>query len=166
MLILLVACGETLDGAMDGIPARDYGAWKVEEGGRLTRDGVAVAESVLPELAFHGDRVVFPQDRGYGADLVMWEDGATRALTDWPGFEDRPAFSPDGRRVAFVSNKSGFAAVWVLDLTTHVSTQLTNVGLVRTPGRAPDGWVPVPGAGELRWEGDALRWGEQSVVVP
>jgi Tol biopolymer transport system component len=36
-----------------------------------------------------------------------------RRLTDFVGMEESPAFSPDGKSVAFTADVSGYRQVWV-----------------------------------------------------
>jgi len=64
---------------------------------------------------------------------------------------DRAAFSPDGTDIAFVSDRTGIPAVFVLHRASGDVEQLTNNDLRRVPGRAPDGYVPPPVDGPLRW---------------
>ena len=53
-----------------------------------------------------------------------------------------PTFSPDGKTLAYLSDASGVAQVWTLDLETGVTTQRTahtdKVALVRYTGRGGD----------------------------
>ena len=52
-----------------------------------------------------------------------------------------PAFSPEGRRVAFGSSRSGKDEVWLADLDASNAVQLTSMSAPRTgtPGWSPDG---------------------------
>ncbi|HSD71939.1 MAG TPA: hypothetical protein VLE54_04065, partial [Thermoanaerobaculia bacterium] len=53
-----------------------------------------------------------------------------------------PAFSPDGRRIAFASNRLGAAELWILDLATKDAERLELPGRdlgVNLPVWAPDG---------------------------
>jgi Tol biopolymer transport system component len=52
-----------------------------------------------------------------------------------------PAFSPDGRKIAFLSDRTGAQEIWVADLETQSSTQLTHFGgpPTGTPTWSPDG---------------------------
>jgi Tol biopolymer transport system component len=52
-----------------------------------------------------------------------------------------PAFSPDGRKIAFLSDRSGAQEIWVTDTDTQTSTQLTHFGGPPTgsPSWSPDG---------------------------
>jgi len=53
-----------------------------------------------------------------------------------------PAYSPDGRRIAFVSQRSGASEIWVCDSDGTKATQLTSFngfGAVYSPSWSPDG---------------------------
>lgn len=95
-----------------------------------------------------------------GGSTVLWiaDDRGRRVLVDDGGEPDRPALSPDGRTVAWVSAASGLASVWTLDLAGGAPVQRTNRGL-RPPGTGgpPAGWVPPPRAAP-RFEGADLAW--------
>ncbi|MCL4864393.1 MAG: PD40 domain-containing protein [Gemmatimonadales bacterium] len=77
--------------------------------------------------------------------------GAATRLTQGMAFDMQPRFSPDGKRVAFVSDRSGGDNVWLLDVTTGDTTQLTrgNDNLYVSPEWTPDGnyIVAARGAG-------------------
>jgi Tol biopolymer transport system component len=66
--------------------------------------------------------------------ITKWED----ASTQW---EDYPAFSPDGRRVAFASNRTGSNEIWVAHADGSDSRQVTfhRGPLVISPRWSPDG---------------------------
>ena len=57
--------------------------------------------------------------------------------------EGQPDISPDGRRVAFTSNRSGVWEIWVSDLDGSNAVQLTWLGaqLTAVPRWSPDGQV-------------------------
>jgi TolB protein len=65
-----------------------------------------------------------------------------RRLTHNPGFDDEAAVSPDGRRIAFVSNRSGTNQIYVMNADGSRQRQLTAFGLrddVHNPSWSPDG---------------------------
>ena len=57
-----------------------------------------------------GDLMLLPMD---GDETSGWKPGTPTAFLDGPESESQPAFSADGRWVAYVANESGQADVWV-----------------------------------------------------
>ncbi|MFN9425032.1 amidohydrolase, partial [Gemmatimonas sp.] len=67
--------------------------------------------------------------------------GTATRLTSGMAYDAQPRFSPDGKSVVFVSDRSGGDNVWTLALDTRDSTQVTkgNNNLYVSPEYAPDG---------------------------
>ena len=85
-------------------------------------------------------RIVYAADQIY----VMRADGSRqRALTNVPGGYGEPAWSPDGKRIAFVSDRDGprFAyQVYVMKANGTGQTRITNEPVAaRSPAWSPDG---------------------------
>lgn len=53
--------------------------------------------------------------------------GPARRLTASPAADFNPRWSPDGKRLAFISNRSGSAQVWTIDTAGGEAVQLTRV---------------------------------------
>ena len=54
-----------------------------------------------------------------GGQLDRASTVPTTQLTSDPAYEDQAAFSPDGKKLVFVSTRgSGYANLWTLDLAT------------------------------------------------
>ena len=67
-------------------------------------------------------------------------------LTDGPGYDYQPDWSPDGKSVVYVCYQKDAMELWLLDLVTEKSQQLTSGGAVNVEPRwSPDGkkilWV-------------------------
>ena len=61
-------------------------------------------------------------------------------LTNHPADDSHPSWAPDGRRIAFVSNRDkGYDHIYVMDSDGRHSTRLTKVGANRSPAWSPDG---------------------------
>jgi tricorn protease len=53
------------------------------------------------------------------------EGGTAQLLVSHPATESRPLFSPDGKRLAFVSNRTGSGDIYILNLETSDLQRLT-----------------------------------------
>lgn len=80
-----------------------------------------------------------PQSSGPGGlSLLTRRDACPGNSTRHDG---SPQFSPDGARLAFVSNRSGFSEIWISDAACRRAEQLTNLRErnLGTPRWSPDG---------------------------
>ncbi len=73
--------------------------------------------------------------------LVPIAGGAARAITSGPAFDSHPRFSPDGRTIAFTSDRSGIENVWLMDADGKNPQALTTEkdSYVRSAAWTPDG---------------------------
>jgi hypothetical protein len=61
-------------------------------------------------------------------------------LTDSPGADGLPSFSPDGRRIVYVSDRDGNHDLWIVDADGKNARRLTDApGLDTMPAWSPDG---------------------------
>ncbi len=67
--------------------------------------------------------------------------GAARAITSGPAFDSHPRFSPDGKTIAFTSDRSGMENVWLMDADGKDPRALTTEkdAYVRSAVWTPDG---------------------------
>jgi Tol biopolymer transport system component len=67
--------------------------------------------------------------------------GTAKALTNGLGFNAQPRFSPDGKRIVFVSDRSGGDNLWTMSLDLKDTAQITrgNDNLYVSPEWTPDG---------------------------
>ena len=103
---------------------------------RLTDDRFG---DLQPQISPDGTTIAFATDRGLGAsfDLLRFPklrialyDIATRRVTVLPGQQGlnlNPQWAPDGRSIAYVSDRNGIPNVVLYDLDAHLHYQLTNV---------------------------------------
>jgi imidazolonepropionase-like amidohydrolase/Tol biopolymer transport system component len=76
--------------------------------------------------------------------LLPITGGKAQPLTSGPAFDAQPRFSPDGRKIAFISDRSGIPNLWVVDRDGRNPRQLSNLrnigsSPVSSPTWAPDG---------------------------
>ncbi len=67
--------------------------------------------------------------------------GSATRLTDGMALDTNPRFSPDGKSIVFTSDRSGNDNVWIMDLSTKETTQITKdeKGEVQSADWSPDG---------------------------
>jgi Tol biopolymer transport system component len=120
-------------------------------------------------IARKGGRMAF--SRG-GIDSDIWRldttgKDAARKLVVSTLFDTAGEYSPDGRKIAFSSNRSGPREIWVCDEDGGNAVQLTHFGgpITGTPRWSPDGrWIAfdsrprgTPDVFVIRPEGTGLR---------
>jgi len=123
--------------------------WRVAAaGGEPQRLTVGSENSYWPAVSRKGDRLAYVQST---LDFNIWRVAVPGAgagdpaaapirITHSPLWDNTPAFSPDGQKVAWVSNHSGSYEVWICGSDGSQPTRLTSLGLdVLWPQWSPDG---------------------------
>lgn len=102
----------------------------------MTVDDLLAVKSVGdPQVSPDGKLVVYTVselDRETGKSnsdlwMVPTAGGEPRRLTTAPGADNSPRWAPDGKTIAFVSDRSGSAQVWLLPLDGGEARQLTKL---------------------------------------
>jgi Tol biopolymer transport system component len=110
-----------------GVPTLSVWTRSLEDGTerRLTPESErAVPLGISPS----GDDVLYIQFRGGGVTdlfIVPLEGGAPRALTAGAGDNSGAQYSPDGLKIAFVSDRAGSDDIWVVGASGGEPTRLT-----------------------------------------
>ena len=90
-----------------------------------------------PALAPDGAQIAFA---ALGDIWSMPIGGTARRLTSDPALDTDPAWSPDGRLLAYSSDRSGSMNIWIHDVQRGADRQLTRLASAATmPAWSPDG---------------------------
>ncbi len=97
-----------------------------------------------PAIAPDGKHIAFSgrSSRGVDSDIYVGEINGSdrRNLTNHPGIDTSAAWSPTGRQVAFISDRSGTPQVWVMDADgSNVERLVLEGGHCDSPDWSPDG---------------------------
>ncbi len=103
---------------------------------------VAVQPPLLRALPFGGPHaIVYPADRTGSTNLfLLAPDGGAINLTNDESENLFPAYSPDGKKIAFTSNRDGGSDIYVMDADgSHVTRLTRDCGGNGAPSWSPDG---------------------------
>lgn len=149
--------------------------WRLSSIALFTLAFVATADSqstrMLRQPTISTQSVAF----AYGGDLWIanLNGGEAQRLTSTPAVESNPHFSPDGRWIAFTSNRSGVEAAYIVPTDGGTPTRLTwYPAYARVRGWTPDGKLilyaspreTAPVSYDRLWTVDAQ--GGPSTLVP
>jgi Tol biopolymer transport system component/DNA-binding winged helix-turn-helix (wHTH) protein len=121
------------------------GLWEINiNGGERRRLSISAESSDQPAIASRGDRLAYVASQ---TTANIWRadtrTGLSRRVLAPSIVEQRnPDISPDGTRIAFESERSGFHEVWVANLDGSDAVQLSNfhqAALTGSPQWSPDG---------------------------
>jgi Tol biopolymer transport system component/DNA-binding winged helix-turn-helix (wHTH) protein len=117
---------------------------RVGTGAQVQRLEFAVAQAWWPAIARRGNRLAYTEGL-HNIDIWQIRPGEPpRSFASSTRDDFNPQYSPDGKRVAFSSNRSGVMQIWVCDQDGGNPTQLTRfeTGPSGTPRWSPDGrWI-------------------------
>ena len=104
-------------------------------------------EMYLPQLTSGPSSVAWSPDSKevvYSMAGSLWrqktDSKTAQQLTDGPGYDYQPDWSPDGKNVAYVSYQKDAIELWLLEIATGKTMQLTSGGAANVEPRwSPDG---------------------------
>jgi Tol biopolymer transport system component/DNA-binding winged helix-turn-helix (wHTH) protein len=118
-----------------------FGLWQIAGAGgapeRVTTDGRSAEQPTLTR-----QRMVYEQ---WLDETNLWQinlqNATEQAVTTSTRWDEYPRYSPDGQRIAFVSDRSGAAEIWVCKNDGTESVRLTSFHgpYARAPRWSPDG---------------------------
>ncbi len=125
-------------------------------GGAPERVELSGRQARLPAVSRSGNRLAF--SRG-GGDEDIWKyesGGGASSFISSTLYEYNPAYSPDGRMIAFSSNRSGKMEIWICDRDGFNLVQLTD-----GPGRHQGGpqWSPDGSSIAFSSQAEDGTWG-------
>jgi Tol biopolymer transport system component/DNA-binding winged helix-turn-helix (wHTH) protein len=121
--------------------------WRISEGGSTPQPIAGVgAVACCPSISRKGNQLVYNSSVAhYGLWRVDLKDqthvqGPPNLLISTNGRNWRPDYSPDGKRIAFESDRSGYMEIWTCDSDGSNCRQLTALhGTAGTARWSPDG---------------------------
>ena len=136
-------------GIVFGGGVNDSGLWRVSlsGSGRPERLAAAGPASSAPTISQQGNRLAFARgvsDRNIRRverpDVESSSNAPTRFLSS-TRYEAQPQYSPDGNRIAFLSNRTGVDGIWVsdADASNPAPLYLQEGAYSGTPRWSPDG---------------------------
>lgn len=120
------------------------GLWTMNSGGGNQNPLTSVPGDSHPAWSPDGRFVVFmsaERDGNWEIYRVEMQDGTVTRLTNSPGIDGIPTVSPDGSRVAFLSNRDGSWGIWIMPAAGGAAQKLAPL-----TGTLPDWFEMV-----LRW---------------
>ncbi len=127
----------------------DYRLWRIDAAGGEPEwvAGVNTLDPGGPALSPAGGHVAYEE---WAFEINIWEvtldavapdEGAPRRVFASTRWDFQPTYAPDGRRVAFVSNRSGRPELWVGEVGAETAAPLASLdgAFIQSPRWSPDG---------------------------
>ena len=107
-------------------------------------DGFAVSPSgEYLAVDFHGEIVIVPTEAGVGEKTQVTNSAWRERAQEW---------SPDGRRIAYISDESGDEEIWMFDIASGNRRKLTTQASIKS------GITWAPTSQKLAYTGDNRLW--------
>ena len=118
------------------------------ESGRMIKFNTTEGTWLSLDISPDGKTIIF--DMLGDLYTIPFSGGTATRITDGLALDTNPRYSPDGKSIVFTSDRSGNDNVWVLDLETKETTQITKdkKGSVQSADWSPDGNYIVAAKGK------------------
>ena len=91
-------------------------------------------------LSHTGEKIALVSMIEAQTDIVLWQGGTAQLLTTGKSYENNPAWSPDGEKLAYSSDVNGNYDIWMMDTNGQNQRQLTtSKSMDMMPAWSPDG---------------------------
>jgi Tol biopolymer transport system component/DNA-binding winged helix-turn-helix (wHTH) protein len=123
--------------------------WRVSASGGSPEKLFVGRNLQMPAVAAKGNKLAYSQQTGWGQNLEIWRlsldaagnvtGPAAKIISSSQG-QQSPRISPNGKRIAFESGRSGSPEIWAADSDGTNLAQLTSFGgpITGTPRWSPD----------------------------
>jgi len=125
----------------------NFGLWRIAvSNGAIAKINLDASNAFAPAISRLGNRLAFATQQ---SDLNIWrvdlkgadqKPGVPFRFISSTQTEQYPAYSRDGRRIAFMSDRSGTQEIWICDSDGSKTLQLTSFGgaAIYGPSWSPD----------------------------
>jgi len=120
--------------------------WRISASGGTPRPVAGVVMASQPSISPKGNQLAYVHEFG---NVNLWRvalkdekhpQGAPASVISARRYNFRPHFSPDGKRIAFESDRSGYSEIWACDSDGSNCGQLTSLrGTAGAARWSPDG---------------------------
>lgn len=132
VLLVLMPCG-TAAAESEGLAAESLWDWSYVADPQISPDGNTVAFVLVSTVR---------EEDGYSSDIWIADNGRNKPFTTHAGPDSRPRWSPDGKKLAFISKRAEKAQIYILDIDGGEARQLTET---------------EEGASDFAWSRDSTR---------
>ena len=125
LLLVFLLAGSSITYGQDTIAKKDSKATKelplepTRKISMTTNEGTWISVDVSPD----GQTIVF--DMMGNLYRIPFTGGKAENITEGLAYDVHPRFSPDGKEIVFISDRSGADNIWVMNLETEEFTQIT-----------------------------------------
>ena len=119
---------------------------------------ISIQEYTTPVPQFMESRIAFSGSENNNTDIfIIDKDGNNKErITTSKEIDEMPAWSPDGKKIAFISLRGGYHELWVIDIANEARPEVcltNNNRLKKDPAWSPDGkYIAFSEITDLGWD--------------